>query len=628
MELGKYEIYEVIGKGGFGTVYRALDRALGIERAIKIMHPALSQDNGFLERFRLEAHIAAKLDHPHIVPVHDLDEINGMVFLVMKYLPGGSLKQRLTNQGALPFPTAVKLLVQMASALDYAHQQSLIHRDVKPANVLFETDDIIRLTDFGFAKAMTEHDGGSSLTLSGALIGTPPYMAPEIWRHDPYNPAVDQYSLACLFYECLTGQALFAGVSPAEIMTRHVLDGPEFTKSWPTGVPAGLTPILEKALARDPAERFISCVHFAEAAAAITLPHTQSISRPTAAVLPELPVAQSIPQTVPGTLPDQRTESLPANPPLLSEPQRVLQTSAGFSKPAASARRKKPGWRTAGWVLGGLGLLAVCGLGITWVIDSLISYQRINYPATNSTQTLSSVSESSNENPVRVGVEYEGEGGEPFQREIFLEYPDGSKEYLTENNNIDEDPSFSPDGKLVAFSRTTDTNNDGIVDFDDNSDIYIVETNGFEEINLTKTSFCSEQMFSWSPDGNRIAFWSDLSGGDVFILDIYTGDRVQLTYGSGWGAHPTWSPDGEYIVFYSSDLDGSYISIIRPDGSDLRKLTDYVGNGWGLAWTTDGRIRFPYRERIYTIRPDGTDFLPADGADLEYVNQSEYGWGE
>jgi len=381
MQLGKYEIHEEIGRGGFGTVYRATDRALGVERAVKIMHPALSQDAGFLERFRLEAHLAARLEHPHIVPVYDLDEINGVTFLAMKYLPGGSLKQRLTSRGALPFPVAAKLLTQVATALDYAHQQGLIHRDVKPANILFETDDLIRLTDFGFAKAMSEQAGSSSLTLSGGMIGTPPYIAPEIWRHKPVSPAVDQYSLACLFYECLTGQTLFAGDSPADIMTRHVLDGPEFPASWPAGVPAGLAALLEKALSRDPAGRFASCSQFAAAVSALAQqPPASSIAHPAAASQPETPalraaeqpdqpapqpVSQPISQPAAGPEPDPH----PAIPPALAAvPPRALQASAGFSRLTEPFRRPRPWWITALLIFGSIELLAIFGLGTARIL--------------------------------------------------------------------------------------------------------------------------------------------------------------------------------------------------------------------------------------------------------------------
>jgi serine/threonine-protein kinase len=398
MQLGKYDIHEVIGKGGFGTVYRATDRALGVERAVKIMHPALSQDAEFLERFRLEAHIAARLDHPYIVPVHDLDEINGAVFLVMKYMPGGSLKQRLANHGPLPFPLALKLLAQMALALDHAHQQGLIHRDVKPANVLFETDDLVRLTDFGFAKVMTTRNISSSLTLTGGLIGTPPYMPPEIWRHKSVSPAVDQYSLACLFFECLTGQTLFAGESPAEIMTRHVLDGPIFPSDWPAEIPAGMTAILEKALANDPTARFASCRHFAKAVAELSshtiLPASQSIlvSQPVVPVSTTQPAVQSpsSPTAMPafGPMGAPQPELRPvAIPHSTSVPAWSAQPGANYSRPTESTHKEQPWWIVALIILAGLGLLFICGIGAVSMLDRLSWDESTSVVEANPTNT-------------------------------------------------------------------------------------------------------------------------------------------------------------------------------------------------------------------------------------------------
>ncbi len=207
-----------------------------MQRAVKILHPALTADPQFIARFRREAQTAAQLEHPHIVPVYELDEVDGRYFLAMKYLPGGSLKDRLERDGRLPYPQALETLRQIASALDYAHAQGLVHRDVKPGNILFEADGAARLADFGFAKALV---GTSSMSLSasGGMIGTPQYIAPEIWRGKPATPATDVYSLACVFYEMLTGQALFEGESPPEVMTRHMLDGPQYPGNLAGGRP-------------------------------------------------------------------------------------------------------------------------------------------------------------------------------------------------------------------------------------------------------------------------------------------------------------------------------------------------------------------------------------------------------
>lgn len=180
--LGKYLLLESLGRGGYGTVYRAHDTVLNVARAVKVLHPALVADPEFIKRFRREAQLAARLEHPHIVPVYDLGEEKGSVFLAMKFMEGGSLKDGLAKDGRLPFERAVEIACQIARALDYAHGQPerLVHRDVKPGNILFETGGSARLADFGFAKAL-QVAGSASLSASGSMIGTPAYMPPEIW---------------------------------------------------------------------------------------------------------------------------------------------------------------------------------------------------------------------------------------------------------------------------------------------------------------------------------------------------------------------------------------------------------------------------------------------------------------
>jgi len=262
-QLGKYDLFEELGSGGYGTVYRARDIVLEVERAVKLMHPALVADRQFIERFTREARYAARLKHPHIVPVYDLGESEGHFFLAMEYLPGGSLKDLVTRQGRLPFGRAVEILGQVAGALDYIHAQGLVHRDIKPGNILFNETGQASVSDLGFAKALS--GSSSSLSTSGGMIGTPSYMAPEVWRGKEVTPATDVYSLACVFYEMVTGQVLFEGDSPPEVMTKHMLDGPQFPQQWPKGVPAWIEGVLVKAFAMKPEERYQSMGEFSSA---------------------------------------------------------------------------------------------------------------------------------------------------------------------------------------------------------------------------------------------------------------------------------------------------------------------------------------------------------------------------
>ena len=254
IKLGKYELLESLGRGGFGTVYRASDTALGREVAVKVLHPQLMVDPGFVERFRNEARLVAGLEHPNLVTVYDLGESEGRAYLVMRYLPGKSLRERLQN-GPIPFNEALGILKQVAAGLLAAHARGIIHRDIKPENILFTEDGQAVISDFGLAKAVL--GGSSSSSSSSGGVGTPSYRAPELWRgKPPASPATDQYALACVFVEMLTGQRLFAGDTPDEIITKHLVDGAELPKSWPIGVPAGIENVIGKALQKDPDKRY------------------------------------------------------------------------------------------------------------------------------------------------------------------------------------------------------------------------------------------------------------------------------------------------------------------------------------------------------------------------------------
>ena len=269
-QLGKYQLHEELGRGGYGTVYRAYDTVLKVERAVKVLHPALVADPEFIERFKREAQLAAQLDHPNIVPVYDLGEDQGRFFLVMKYISGGSLKNVLVKGGKLPFQRAAEIIQQIGSAINFAHEQDLIHRDIKPGNILFDSQENAYITDLGFAKALSG-SSSSSLSVTGGMIGTPPYMAPEVWRKgEMLSTASDVYSLACVFFEMVTGKVLFDADSPPEIMTLHILEDPQFPSEWPSGMPLDIEKVLLKGLEKDQHNRYNGANTFCDAIAQLT----------------------------------------------------------------------------------------------------------------------------------------------------------------------------------------------------------------------------------------------------------------------------------------------------------------------------------------------------------------------
>ena len=250
MKFGRYNILEELGSGGFGMVYKAQDEVLGRIIALKVLHPGLLVDKSFVSRFRNEARLAAQLEHPNLVPVHDLGQEDGRYYITMAYMAGGSLKDKL-KEGALPEESLRLVFPQILSGLEVIHDNGIIHRDLKPANILFDQYGVARISDLGFAKAL-QSDASLSFSMSGGIVGTPAYMAPEVWRNKPASVQTDIYSLGCILYEMLTGEVLFQGTSPAEIMTMHVIDGPQFKQE----LPDALRELLDKCLAMDSNDRY------------------------------------------------------------------------------------------------------------------------------------------------------------------------------------------------------------------------------------------------------------------------------------------------------------------------------------------------------------------------------------
>jgi Tol biopolymer transport system component len=252
--LGKYRLLAELGRGGFATVYRALDTTLDRQVALKVLDPLLLRDPAWVTRFQREAKAVARLKHPHIVTIYEIGEAAGQVFIAMELIEGAALDRLIAQRGRLPWPETLDILAQVADALDDAHSQGIIHRDLKPANILLDPRLGAVLTDFGFARLVGE--SSLSVSLSGGVVGTPAYIAPEVWRDQGAGPATDLYALACIAYEMLQGQLLFPGTTPAAVMTKHVIDGPQLPARWPPGVPAGVAQVLSKALAREPAQRY------------------------------------------------------------------------------------------------------------------------------------------------------------------------------------------------------------------------------------------------------------------------------------------------------------------------------------------------------------------------------------
>ena len=258
--LGKYRILEEIGRGGMGVVFKAHDTVLDRLVAIKVLAPHLTWDQEFVQRFLQEARAAARLKHPHIVTIYDVGQLQGHHFIAMEYLEGHSLAEIIRREGPLPMERAVRILDQIAQALDYAHAGGLIHRDVKPGNILVGPQDHATLTDFGVAKALA----GTRLTRSGTMLGTPSYMAPEQVRGRPVGPATDVYALGVVAYEMLRGRPPFEGDTP-HVLYAHAHEKPQPLPQVNPRIAPAVGAVVHKALAKEPDKRYGSAGVFAAA---------------------------------------------------------------------------------------------------------------------------------------------------------------------------------------------------------------------------------------------------------------------------------------------------------------------------------------------------------------------------
>jgi len=331
-KLGQYEVQEFIGQGAMGLVYRAYHVQLERPGAVKVLQ-ALSPDPDTTARFRHEAQAIAQMRHPNIVNVYDFGEFEGTPYMIVEYVPGGSLANRLT-QGPVNPATALKYLRGIGAGLDYAHGLGIVHRDVKPANVLLEKDDTPVLADFGLAKLL---QGSSLKSLTGVTTGTPAYMSPEQVMGHQVGPAADRYSLATIAYEMLAGAIPFDGEGLMEMLYAQVHREPAPPSARLTSLGPEVDGVIMRGLAKDPAARWDSCSAFVDALeAALAVPAAAVTQARMATLRPAAAAARPVsnPERAPSTM----VMPMPAAP-----AQVVRGTANGTAAhPHVAKRRRRP----------------------------------------------------------------------------------------------------------------------------------------------------------------------------------------------------------------------------------------------------------------------------------------------
>ncbi|MEV0105272.1 protein kinase [Nocardia sp. NPDC050799] len=309
-EFGRYRLLDPLGAGAMGEVHRAYDT--GTERmvAVKVLSREFAQDTVYRRRFQREAQLVARLHEPHIVPIHDFGEIDGRLFLEMRLVEAPNLASLLADKGALPAAEAVAVVAQIAAALDAAHSSGVVHRDVKPSNILITAEGFAYLIDFGIARGSQD----TTLTRAGTMIGTLAYMAPERLTLDQVDARSDVYSLACVLYECLAGTKPYTGESVERQITAHLTERPPLPSA--AGLPPAFDVVVARGLAKDPDQRYGSAGELAAAAQQALVPVDAPRTGTPAAVIPagdDPPDDNAVDSDSPGV--DSRRDNSPVDDP-------------------------------------------------------------------------------------------------------------------------------------------------------------------------------------------------------------------------------------------------------------------------------------------------------------------------
>jgi eukaryotic-like serine/threonine-protein kinase len=532
-----YRLERELGQGGMATVYLAEDLRHHRKVALKVLRPELAATLG-PERFFREIEVAARLSHPHILPLHDSGEAQGFLYYVMPFVDGENLRGRLARQGELPVPEAVRLLADVADALAYAHGQGVVHRDIKPDNVLLSGRHAL-VTDFGVAKAVSEATGRQQLTTAGIALGTPAYMAPEQAAADPHlDHRVDIYALGAMGYELLTGRPPFTGASPHEVLAAHITRQPEPLLALRPACPPALAALIMRCLAKKPSDRPQSAEELVRVLETVSTPSSgitptdtrpipglarrrrpmllialgaivlaaggavllwgHSPTRVTLGQQSRITDAQGL-ETDPTIAPDGRLIAYAAGPYFESHVY-VRQLSGG---PALDLTAGLPGRHTRPrWIAGGDELLFVT------------SYGRI--------RRVSRVS---------------ALGGTPRPM-VELE-----------SDELIASADWSPDGKQVAY--------------DLGGRIFITPASGGSARQVYDAT--DPHSISWSPDGRYLAFveggnrlWHGATGlantapSAILVLPISGGAPVTIAGPTALNLSPSWSSDRRSLFFVSS----------------------------------------------------------------------------
>ncbi len=357
--IGKYIVKRELGRGGMGAVYLAEQPGLGREVAIKELILSAVADPTALKRFMQEAQVMARTSHPNLVQVHDLEQIGDANYIVLEFVRGKSLRDRI-NQGTLPLPQTFAVMHGVLQALDYAHKRAIVHRDMKPENVLMSEEGDVKVADFGIARLTDDSGAGSTATKTGTTVGTPQYMSPEQVASSKVDGRSDLYSAGIMFYELVVGQPPFTASEadgPFTLMAKHVQAPPKPPSVHRPGLDMGLEEVILKSLSKRPEERYQSGQEFDDAMSRIADRLCPGWQR---SLLPGADLAKMVPggTQVPGAT--QAIAGMPVMAAASPMPAQPVQSVYNPTPPVRPVAKKSAG--CVGMIGGALGLIAIVGV--------------------------------------------------------------------------------------------------------------------------------------------------------------------------------------------------------------------------------------------------------------------------
>ena len=580
-KIDRYEVRSLIAQGGMSLVYLAFDERMARQVAIKVLNRELSGDLMVRARFEREARTVAALEHLAIVPVYDFGEQNGLLYLVMRYMTGGSLAGRL-EKGSMPPAEALKVVQRLAPALDKAHANGVVHRDLKPGNILFDQEGNAYLSDFGIAK-LTQ---ATTVLTNQMILGTVAYMSPEQVRgEENLDGRSDIYSLGIIIFEMLTGQQPYHADTPVALALRHLMDAAPDILTLAPNLPAGVGPVVVKALMKDRGYRYQTAADLVEALAAAIAAN----GKPGSNLI--LPVEMAKPARQPGELPSTAVPAGVAAADAAGEPAKVDNWQ----------QERRTGAKRPVWVYGlaALAALLILVLGVLYGMGLLTGQaviaqeppekQPVALPSPLYTATASPGAAPSAtperptlDAPLQTTMAYMAWVASaavpvftptPEDARLFLPTSDlAALVRLAPDEANQTSSAVSPDGRQVVFQT----------DHDGNMELYLLDLQNGDLTRLTDTAEITEDRPTFSPDGSRILFGgSDGKDEEIYALEISSGQIYNLSNSPRTNeGRPAFSPSGQEVVF-DSDRSGNweiYTARFTWQGlEDVRQVTDQAG---------------------------------------------------